>query len=27
LQVMRGDDDFKGAEMNFPKTTSNHMCW
>ncbi len=26
LQVMRGDDAFKGAKMNFPMTTSNHMC-
>lgn len=26
LQVMRGDDDFKGVKMNFPKTTSNHVC-
>jgi hypothetical protein len=27
LQVMRGDDDFKGVKMNFLKTTSNHVCW
>jgi hypothetical protein len=27
LQVMRGDDAFKGAKMNFPMTTSNHVCW
>lgn len=27
LQVMRGDDDFKEVKMNFPKTTSNHVCW
>jgi hypothetical protein len=26
LQVMRGDDDFKGVKMNFLKTTSNHEC-
>ncbi len=26
LQVMRGDDALKGAKMNFPKTTSNHLC-
>jgi hypothetical protein len=27
LQGMRGDGDFKGVKMNFPKTTSNHVCW